>query len=263
MHPQPVPADDEVVVDPARVDDLLVLGADVRPDARRRTEVEGGVDDRSVVAERDAGRVDRRVLVGTHREHVVVDGAGTVSIEVEVRVVGQVHHGRGVRRRRHLHPYRVAVDAVGDPHRDLPRESLVAVGADQREDDLVGLVGLDRPDAAVEAVGAAVEAVAAVVGADLDLAAVDRERGRPRCGWRSGRSCRRGSRSSRAGRRRPHDRARRCAGRRHRRRPRAGARSRPASAPRPPVRARCRWSGSGPAGRRASYRRGSRARCER
>ena len=128
----------------------------------------------------------------------------------------------------------VALDAVAHRGLDRAREALVAVRAGRAPAPPVGDVLDDVPEAPVEAVRAAVQAVAAVVGADGDLAAVEREAAARRCGWRSARWCRRCSRRSRGARRRRGGRARRCVVRRRRRSPRAGARWRRASAPRRP-----------------------------
>ena len=130
-------------------------------------------------AGRDQGRVDRRVAVGVDPQLVVFDRARALAREVEVGVVGQVHHGRlvGGGRVVHLQPVAI-VERVDDGHRQPAGEPALAVRAHARElhaDARARPHRFTRPHVLVEALEAAVQRVRPVVGVERVGDAVERE----------------------------------------------------------------------------------------
>ena len=167
----------------------------VDPSGRAVAEVERRARHGPVATERDPVRVHRGVVVRGDLEQVVVDRPLTRAAEVEVGVAGQVDHRDGIGARRQRHRHARGVDLEAGPHGHLAGEPLVAVRADQRQGRRRLLQRDDLPEPPVEAVRPPVQVVAPLVrgrpGPRCRRARTDRRRS----GWRSGRWCRRGSRS--------------------------------------------------------------------
>ncbi len=166
----------EVVVVALPDHDLLVGVADPRADRRRRREVERRPRDRSDHAGRDQRGVDRRVVVGLEPEDVILDRAGALTAEVEVRVVREVDDRRLVGGGVVVHPQLVLVrERVG--HIDLQRARIALLAVRARVAEL-DAAGHDRalPDDLVEALDATVERVGPVVLGQRVRDAVERER---------------------------------------------------------------------------------------
>jgi hypothetical protein len=171
--------EDQVVVEPLGVQELLVRSAEILADRLRRTEVEGGARDVGELAGGDEVRVDRCEAGRGDGQFVVVDRAAALARQVPVHVVGEVDDrgpvGGGL-----------VVDAPvavpGERVRDLRRQRAgvahLAVGAGAAQDQAhVGAGGelLHGPYVLVEAVGPAVQVVPAVVDGELVVLAVEGE----------------------------------------------------------------------------------------
>src|SRR5439155_4352434 len=117
--------------------------------------------------------------VGSDHGLVAQDVALPVPGQVEIRMLGQVHHGGLVGGGEVLEADLVAVgQGIGHAHREVSRVSLLAVGARAGEDEAGGagpLEGLRLPDPLVEAANAAVQAVGAAVGGERVGTAIERE----------------------------------------------------------------------------------------
>ena len=105
----------EVVVVAVGVGELIEAGPYPCADGHRAGEVQRGVFHRRDSAGRYERVVDGGVATGEERQDVVLDAAGALARQVEVRVVGQVDNGGSIRRRTIVQPQRIVCgQRVGD-----------------------------------------------------------------------------------------------------------------------------------------------------
>ena len=86
-----------VVVITVSVFQLDKVAVDALADRRRRAEVHRCTLHRQYLAGRHQGAVHGRIAVSVDGQQVLVVIAGRIAVQVEVRMVGQVHHRRAVR----------------------------------------------------------------------------------------------------------------------------------------------------------------------
>ena len=145
--------------------ELVVRGIDALADGGGFAKIERSSGDGRDAGGDEAG-VDGSVAVGGNGEDVREDGAGAVSRQVEVRVVGEVDNSVLVGRDGVVDAKGGAFESVFDVGGEGAGEALIHVRADVGELDAVGeLFGV--PDGSVEADGAAVEGVAIVILGNL------------------------------------------------------------------------------------------------
>lgn len=105
---------------------------------------------------------------------MVFHRAAAVAAQIEVGMVGEIHH-RALLRRRLVGDGELIVDqAIGDLHPDSAGKTLLTVGRGVGEGDRVFLAG-KFPQFLVEALDSAVKAVFPFVGRDAVRPAVDGE----------------------------------------------------------------------------------------
>ena len=158
------------------VAELGVVGLDPLADGVRLSEVERRARDVGDLTRRDQHRIDRRCPARADRQHVVEHRAVPLTLEVEERVVREVHDGRFVGRG-------LVIDAefvlgghrIGHPDLQVARESLLAVAVEVAQHELLLRCLAYVPHHAVESRHAAVERLPVVVGRERVLRAVERE----------------------------------------------------------------------------------------
>ncbi len=168
-----------VVVPAAGRRELRITGGEGLGQPARAAQVERRARDRGRRAVRDQLGVHRQVLVRLDPQEVLVDGATALARQVEVGVVRQVDHRRGVADGRVLdRELARTVQQIADVGRESPREALVPGRAAQAEPDagpaaFARLGGLPEPGG--EAVRAAVQGVSAGLTAQRVDGAVERQ----------------------------------------------------------------------------------------
>ena len=156
--------------------ELVVISIDTLADDVRLTEIVRRTLDGAKLTGRNQTLVRRRDVVTLDRQHVVQNRTAALTLEVEERVVRQVHNRRGIR-------LRTIVDAelvrrsqrVGHHNVQVPRETLLTVGRTVTEDNRRVGGRLHVPNHAVEALQTAVQRLAVVVLRKRVLLAVERE----------------------------------------------------------------------------------------
>ncbi len=124
----------KVMVVPTPKRQLLVLLLDTGTDHRRLPEVKRRSLYRHNLSCRNRTRArHRRVRVRLQQQLLIQNRSARLTRQVEVRVVGQIHHRQLVRRRRIRNPHRIPLQRIRHARRQNPRKSLVAISAHQRK----------------------------------------------------------------------------------------------------------------------------------
>ena len=154
-----------------------VIGLDITADGLFLAEIHGGPGGGDQLAGGDQGVVGLQESGGVHLQAVAQDGAGSVTVEVEVAVVGDVHHGGGVGGAAVLDHQGAAHQAVLHFQGHVAGETVGTVGAFRpQQHAVVTAVGkLHIEHHMVEALVAAVQAVAVVVLGQVILLGVQVE----------------------------------------------------------------------------------------
>ena len=167
-----------VVIVPAAVPDLRIVGVDPRADARRPAEIERRAVDRRELAGGNQRGVHRRETIGVDRQSMIEDVAA--SGEIEITVLCEVDDRRLVGRRVVVDRQRVRRrQRVRDCDVQRSRISFVSVLALERVGDTDVSAALERlgaPQLLVESFHAAVQMIRSVVRREMERRAVQRER---------------------------------------------------------------------------------------
>ena len=153
---------------------LLVVGPDARADHFRLGEIERRAGHRRQFAGRDQRLVHRRKPVGGDFHFLVQDIALVVTMQVEIRVIGQIQYGGLVGGSGVIDTQRAALQRVPHCRSQRSRKSHVAVRAHQRELNAVRNL-LRLPYVLIESLGPAMQRVGSVIEGNLVSLAVDRE----------------------------------------------------------------------------------------
>ena len=165
-----------IVVVAVAVAELFEIGIEARPDRCRTAEIHRRAFDGHQAAGGDERRIDGREEIGCDHQFMVVDRRPARPVQVEERVVREVDDRTAVGRGLVCDDEAVVVgQLVGHRNLQVPGVSLIAVGREAGQYDLLRRHLDDIPHNHVEALGTAVQAVGAVVQGQRILLPVERK----------------------------------------------------------------------------------------
>lgn len=165
-----------IVVVAVAVAELFEIGIEARPDRCRTAEIHRRAFDGHQAAGGDERRIDGREEIGGDHQLMVVDRRPARPVQVEERVVREVDDRTAVGRGLVCDDEAVVVgQLVGHRNLQVPGVSLIAVGREAGQYDLLRRHLDDIPHNHVEALGTAVQAVGAVVQRQRILLPVERK----------------------------------------------------------------------------------------
>ncbi len=143
---------------------LLKISIDITPDGFGRAEIQGRASHRIIAPKRNKRFVDRQIPIGIYHKGMVKNRTVLIAIEVPIAVVGQVQHRGTIGNSIIVNTQTVVVaQRVGHTEFDATWETVVAIGAGQRQLQTSSIVLNNIENSILPSVGTAVQTVRPVV----------------------------------------------------------------------------------------------------